>query len=287
MAIAGIDIGGTRIKYGLFEGETLVWRGSSESVHGDAEALADKIAQTLSNAPGPFEKAGVGSAGRVNLQTGTVTASNLSLREALLKGLLEKKLGVPVRIDNDAQVALLAEWTRGACVGAGTVAYLTIGTGVGGALIVNGSPFRGPDNTGGELGHMITHAEGEPCPCGMRGCFERYASAQALSRMTGGRMDPPEILSRARAGDEYCKSVFGSYLRELGYGIVTIMRVFSPELIVIGGGLSRAGEYLRASLAESLEREMGAMGKKAAPRLRLAMHDNDAGIIGAAALAIL
>ncbi len=282
---AGIDVGGTSVKMGCADASgRLLCQKTVPSIRGNAKALAERIAEEIRSFGMPVGAAGVSCAGRVNLLNGTVTASNLRWKEEPFAALLEEALGMPVRVDNDVAGALRGEWRFGACAGEKNVVYLSIGTGIGGAFLIDGRPFRGYNNTGGEIGHMITHADGLPCACGGRGCFEQYASATALSRMAGG-IPVPEVFARAEAGDPSMSDVLDAYAHELAVGLSGLFAVFRPQVLVIGGGVSEAGEpFLRRVRFHAYEKCPSTPAQEK-PDIRLARLGNMAGVIGGAALA--
>lgn len=284
MSIAGVDIGGTSVKMGLLrETEGLVWQKKIPSVSGDAAEMARRIAAALKECPERPERIGVGTAGSVRLTDDTVTAGNLSWVDAPLKRLLQEATGLPVWVDNDAQAALAAEVYDGACVGEKDVVYLTLGTGIGGAMLIDGKPWRGPDHTGGELGHIITHARGRRCTCGRRGCFEVYASASALARMA--RCSTQKVMRGVLEGDEEMNRVFDRYIEELAIGATSLFMVFKPTVLVLGGGLSAAGDVLLTRLQAAVGAEFERNPDYCHMRIALAQHGNEAGVLGAAALA--
>ncbi|MBR3794476.1 MAG: ROK family protein [Clostridia bacterium] len=282
MRIAGIDIGGTSIKVGVFDGDMLVHKDSRKTPFDSPDAVCDLIADMLLGQN--IQLAGVGTAGSVESFSDTVSASNLGWEGVPLRRMLTERLGVPVWVDNDAQAAIMAEWHDGVCRGAECAVYLTLGTGIGGAMIVAGKPYRGKNNLGAEFGHMIIHPDGPRCVCGRRGCLEYYASATALKRMAGG-LSCRTIIDRAKAGDKAMLDVFDAFIRELCIGMNTLIMVFDPEYIVLGGGLSGAGEFLAERCQRELERIFADTTDPLYCRVRIARHKNDAGIIGAALLA--
>ncbi|MDW7656538.1 MAG: ROK family protein [Bacillota bacterium] len=283
MRIAGIDIGGTTVKIGLFEPDKgLIGRTQLATITGNPEALVDSIKETVQQLAVDF--IGIGTAGAVDTSTGLVTAGNLHWRDVPLRQLMEQRLCCPVWVDNDAQAALMAEHYNGACAGFRNVVYLTLGTGIGGALLLGGKPWRGHDNTAGELGHIITHADGLPCSCSKCGCFEVYASASALSRMAGG-LAAKDVIDAARAGDPEYLDLFAVYLHELGIGLVTLIMIFNPEVIVIGGGISSAGDILLEGIRREVKALFAGRPNYFKGTIQLARHRNDAGMIGAAVLA--
>ena len=284
MSIAGVDIGGTSVKMGLLrEGEGLVWQKKIPSVVGDAEKLAARIAEALKECPEQPERIGVGTAGSVRRTDHTVTAGNLGWVDVPLGRLIGEATGLPVWVDNDAQAALAAEVYDGVCRGEKDVVYLTLGTGIGGAMLIDGRPWRGPDYTGAELGHIITHARGRECTCGRRGCFEVYASANALARMA--RCSTQKVVRGVLDGDAEMNSVFNRYIEELAIGVTSLFMVFKPNVLVLGGGLSAAGDVLLTRLQAAVGAEFEKNPDYCHMRIALAQHGNEAGVLGAAALA--
>ena len=282
MQIAGIDIGGTSIKIGVFDGDTLVYRDSRQTPFANPAAVCDLIADMLAGQD--VQLVGVGTAGSVDPRRDTVFASNLGWEGVHLREMLGERLGLPVWVDNDAQAAMMAEWHDGACRGAECALYITLGTGIGGAMIINSKPYRGRNHLGAEFGHMILHPDGPRCGCGRCGCLEYYASATALKRMAGGR-PCREILDKAKAGNRAMLSVFEAFVHELSLGLNSLIMAFDPEYIVLGGGLSGAGDFLADACQRELERIFADTTDPLYCRVRIAKHQNDAGIIGAALLA--
>lgn len=179
MYVAGVDIGGTNLKFGVFdENGQPVYTLLRRTARGGPEAIASQIAALLSASPTPAEMVGAGVPGSVFRPSGKINSGNLKWFGIPFGALLREKTGLPVWIDNDAEAALAAETLPGgSCFGLESAVYLTLGTGIGGALLINGRPWRGHDNAAAELGHFVTHAGGLKCACGMNGCFEMYASA--------------------------------------------------------------------------------------------------------------
>ena len=282
MRIAGVDIGGTSIKAGVLEDGKIVYKASARTPFGDPQAVCDLIAGMLQGQSAAF--VGVGTAGSVQRGGEEVTASNLGWENVSLRRMLEARLGLPVWVDNDAQAALMAEWADGVCKGAECAVYLTLGTGIGGAMIVDGKPYRGRNNLGAEFGHMIIHPDGTRCACGRRGCLEHYASATALRRMAGD-LPAKDVIRLAMDGSEEMLRCFHSYVRELCIGLNNLIMAFDPEVIVLGGGLSGAGDFLASHCQRELERIFNETTDVLSCTVRIARHRNDAGIIGAALLA--
>lgn len=283
--IAGVDVGGTSIKFGVFdEAGNLLHSARVSSVVGDPEAMVGLIAKLIEQAPYPISMVGVGAPGAVLMPESLVTSGNLKWRSVPLRAMLAGRLKLPVWVDNDAQAQMAAEWWSGACKGLSSVVYLTFGTGIGGALLINGKPWRGHLNTAGELGHIITHAGGEMCACGARGCYESYASASALVRMGGGKKSAKEIIDMARAGDGKMKKVFDEYLYEVALGVAGFYMVFRPEAVVLGGGISAAGDIFLDGVIKAVK-EIQPRYDESVCKICLAVHRNEAGMRGAAALA--
>ena len=282
MRIAGVDIGGTSIKLGIFEDDTLIFKTSAKTPFGDPEGVCDVIAQLLERQN--VELVGVGTAGSVEFRHDTVSASNLGWEGVKLRQMLTERLGVPVWVDNDAQAAAMAEWHDGVCQGAQCALYLTLGTGIGGAMIVNGQPYRGPNNLGAEFGHMIIHPNGPRCACGRRGCLEYYASATGMRRMAHGQ-SAYAVVQSAKAGNIKNLSIFERYVRELCLGLNNLIMIFDPEVIVLGGGVSGAGDFLADACQKELERIFADTTDPLYCKVKIARHQNDAGILGAALLA--
>lgn len=284
MRIAGVDIGGTSIKIGIFDGDRLIHKDNQKTPADDAPGVCEAIARMLKG--WQVDCVGVGTAGSVDPVKGTVFASNLGWEGIHLKDMLENALHVPVCVDNDAQAALLAEQHDGACKGAQCALYLTLGTGIGGAMIVDGKPYRGRNHLGAEFGHMIIRPDGPRCSCGRRGCLEYYASATGLRRMSNWKTTQ-EIIAGAKDGDDPMRRVFNRYIRNLCIGLNNLIMAFDPEVIVLGGGVSGAGDFLADHCQQELARIFSNTTDPLLCRVRIAHHKNDAGIIGAALLAAL
>ena len=282
MRIAGVDIGGTSIKLGVFENGELMHKTSAKTPFGDPEGVCELITQMLDGQDVQF--VGVGSAGSVEFEHGTVSASNLGWEGVPLRQMLSERTALPVWVDNDAQAAIMAEWHDGVCKGAECAVYLTLGTGIGGAMIVNGKPYRGPNNLGAEFGHMIIHPNGPRCACGRRGCLEYYASATALKRMSRGR-SAYAVIEGAKSGDRECRQIYGRYVRELCIGLNNLIMVFDPQVIALGGGVSGAGEFLSSACQRELRRLFADTTDPLLCKVLTAKHQNDAGMLGAMLLA--
>ena len=284
MYAIGLDIGGTTIKLGVVrDGEEIVYKDTRPSVH-DAVGLAQAAASMLKNAWSqyPGAPAGISCPGAFN-EAGLLNANQLDLVEVPFRQLLQKELGRDMPIANDGVCALLAELDRGALRGCRTGIMITLGTGIGGGVVTDGKPYTGYHGTHAELGHMITHADGKRCSCGQTGCWEAYASASALSQMAGG-MEPREILRRVEQGE--MADIWQRWLYEVAQGLIGLCSIFFPEVIAIGGGLSNAGETVVGGIRDTMEKDPGFRMYYSHVRVVSTRFRNDAGIIGAAALAI-
>lgn len=287
MAVLGIDIGATSVKLAVVNGdENIIACAQCPSVKGDPDKMADRIAAAgrALGAGHLISRIGVSCAGAVDAQ-GNSTADNLGWRDAPIRALLEKRFQLPVAIDNDGHCAMLAERKSGALRGLSHAIYLTLGTGIGAGVIVDHMVLRGKRGESPELGHMITHADGLPCACGANGCFEVYASAAALTRMSGGR-SPLDVVEAARRGEVEAATLWRAYLHELAVGLIGLMSIFYPQAVVLGGGLSNAGAFLIDGVGEAL-RDISVFGVYYSDvEVRPARFRNDAGVLGAAMIAM-
>lgn len=288
MYVAGVDIGGTNLKFGVFdENGQPVYTLLRRTARGGPEAIASQIAALLSASPTPAEMVGAGVPGSVFRPSGKINSGNLKWFGIPFGALLREKTGLPVWIDNDAEAALAAETLPGgSCFGLESAVYLTLGTGIGGALLINGRPWRGHDNAAAELGHFVTHAGGLKCACGMNGCFEMYASAGAL-QPAGGRVRGAHRYSTGRGRlTRTCSAVLDAYSPpEIAIGLCSLYMIFRPQAIVLGGGISAAGETLREAILKSVPNAYDFTPETIRAALRFASRGNDAGMAGAAALA--
>ncbi|MBQ1256373.1 MAG: ROK family protein [Clostridia bacterium] len=288
MYVAGIDIGGTNLKFGIFNERGIrLYMRVLRSVPGQPEATAQQIAELIKNAPIRVSMVGIGVPGTVFKPSGEVFSGNLKWPGVKFGKLLEEKIGLPVWMDNDAQAALAAETLPGgSCFGLDTAVYLTLGTGIGGALLIGGRPWRGHDNGAGELGHFVTHAGGLQCACGMKGCFEMYASAGALARLSGG-VRARSVIDRVRNGDEKMHEALRAYATEVAIGICSLYMIFRPQAVVLGGGVSAAGDTLGNEILAAIPDAYNFSKEEVQKALRFATRGNDAGMAGAAKLALL
>lgn len=287
MRAIGIDVGGTAIKFALVSDGEVLLRAQCPTPTGDPPALAKAAAALIrENAP-DWEMLPIGfaCAGDVDPKTGLVSADNLGWQNVPLGSLLREALGRDVLLEQDTHAAMMAEWANGSLKGEKNALYLTIGTGVGGGAILDGRPYREIRRPGSEFGHMITHAGGEPCPCGERGCYERYASSAALVRRAKGYKNAKEIVDAVQRNDPAILPIWKSYIEEVCVGLVSLMAIFYPEVISIGGGISASGDFLLNAILKGLSHHEGYRKYYSHIRIRLADFGNDAGVLGAAAAA--
>ena len=308
----GIDLGGTGIKAGLVDERgnilhklscpTLVERGHEAVIH-DMAQLALRVVAESGHDLSEVESIGIGIPGIMDQATGVVPfCTNLAWHSVPLVKLMQREIDKPVYVNNDATVAGLAESVAGVSAGRRSSVFVTLGTGVGGGVILDGKVFMGKHGVASEIGHMITVAGGEPCSCGNCGCWERYASATAiiregrrfceahpdcpLAREVGGDLSKIEartVIDLAKAGDPDCAQLFDNYCHHLAVGIVNLINLYDPEVIVLGGGVSKTGPFLLDKV-NALVPEMIFYKDMPHARIELARLSNDAGIIGAAML---
>ena len=306
----GVDIGGTKVLGGVVDltGKILrTFRADTPREGGDAlnQVIADVVAELQTTHK--TESIGISAAGLVSSDRQTMLgAPNIKDWDGVnIAKALHKISGINSIVENDANSAAWAERVYGAGKGQENVIMITLGTGLGGAAIVDGKPLRGANGTGAEFGHMRVAPGGELCGCGIRGCFEQYASGTALMRQTKAAIakDPDSaknllargdgtitgllgnhITDAARAGDKLAIGVLENLGDWLGQGIATLAMLFDPAIVVIGGGVIDAGELLLEPARRAMMREMPFVGKHPVPEIVAAKLGNDAGLVGAADL---
>lgn len=312
MNYIGIDIGGTNLKAGLVndEGSILAMEKRKIAEVSDQKALVEalvSLTQSLTEkgglTPEQIRSVGVGVPGAVEIHSGAVLYTcNLPLRNVPLRKLFHRYLPYPLYVENDANCAALAEYYAGAGKGSKRFVTITLGTGVGAGILHNGQIYHGANGMAGEVGHMSIVYHGEPCPCGRRGCWERYASASALTRETKAAMQADKntimwkmtqdidhvnaklAFDAAAKGDETARKVIDSWIEYVGVGIANVINTFEPEVICIGGGVSNQGEVLLAPVRAYAENETRNITTGKFPVICACQLHNDAGVIGAAAL---
>jgi glucokinase len=303
----GVDLGGTKMLVGVLDGTQTLWESREASTGQSEDELVELLVREICEArdarPGATA-VGLGIPATIDHDSGVaVSAVNLPLADLPIRDLISDRVGLPVFVDNDANVAALAESLFGAASGKQNVVMLTIGTGIGGGLILGGEVYRGATGAGAELGHTVIQADGPPCQgnCPNHGCVEALASGTALGReglaaaesspdsalgkllAAGEKIDGKVVTEVAIAGDETAIGVFELIGSRLGVACSSFANIFQPDAIVVGGGVIAAGDLLLDPVRREVrERALNPMNKT--PILEATLG-NDAGMIGAAALA--
>ena len=289
--VIGVDVGGTKILGAVVtrEGEIAVRDQRDTEVSSEEALLAvmDGIVEDL-RAENEVAALGFGLPSRIDQRTGHAVASvNVPLAGVDFRSRMQERHGLPVGIDNDATAAAIGEWKAGAARGAAYVVMLTLGTGVGGGLILDGRPYRGATGSGAELGHIVIDFDGPPCGCGGRGHLESYASGRAADgvarEVLGPGSDAHDLVERARGGEPAAVVALAGIGRRLGAGIASFVNVFEPELVVVGGGFGDAGELLLGPAREVVAVE-GLAPARDTVRIVQSELGADAGVIGASML---
>ncbi len=310
MYYLGIDVGGMSVKAGIVD-ETgkLVKKhaivtdaiGKTQQFITDIIRLCDEVLALANLKREDIVSVGIGMPGTVNPIDGIVTyACNIGFKNVPLREIFQKEWDVPLYLANDADSASLAEVKFGGGVGTSDALMVTLGTGVGTGIVIGGKIFSGRGGSGGESGHIVLVVDGEQCACGRRGCFEAYASATALMRMTKKAADdsPNSQLAllakdgvdgrtafKARLmGDKVGEEVVSTYVKYVGEGITNLVNIFRPEIVLVGGGVSHEGDYFIKMLEDYVNDNAYGKGINPYVPVKKALLGNDAGIIGAAAL---
>lgn len=314
MYYLGIDLGGTNIAIGIVdENYNIVRKGSTptlasrepEAIVADMGALCLKLLEEEGIALDQVASIGIAAPGSIDPKNGVIVyTNNLPFRNFPIADLLRSHVPVDaIYIDNDANAAALGEAMGGAAKGAEIAVMITLGTGVGGGVIINGKVFSGFNFAGAELGHVVIEYDGAQCSCGRKGCWEAYSSATALVRMTKEKMletkdtmmwDMVEgdlektnariAFAAMKQGDKAGKEVVDAYIGYLACGITNMVNIFQPHVLCIGGGVCNEKDYLLKPLLEIVERDQYTRDQAVKTRVCIAELGNDAGIVGAAAL---
>ena len=311
----GIDLGGTNIAVGIVDDEhkivvkkttpTLAKRPAEEIVADMVRVCLEACAELKIDIK-DIANIGIASPGIANPVNGCVEyANNLPFLRFPIVKLLADGLGIDrsvIKIANDANAAAWGEAVAGAAKGSANSIMVTLGTGVGGGIIINNKILVGFNSAAGEIGHIVIEQDGAPCGCGRRGCWEAYSSATALIRMTKEAVEECKKTGRntsmlkaerisgrtacdaMRAGDEVGTEVYNKYVKYLATGITNLVNIFQPEVISLGGGVSNEGQSLIDAITPLVRAEQYGGDVVALTQLRIATLGNDAGIIGAAAL---
>lgn len=310
----GVDLGGTNIAVGVINDkfEIISRSNTKTNIPRPAEEIFADIVKCAKDAVskagidmGEVASIGIGTPGSCDKKNGVILyANNLYFDNVPAAELINKELpGVPVYIENDANCAALGEALAGSGKGKRSFIAVTLGTGVGSGIVLDGQVLTGCNDAGGELGHMVIKFDGEPCNCGRIGCWERYASATALVNQTkaamlehkdsvmwelaGGDIEKAggrTAFDAMRKGDKWGKEVVDTYIRYISVGTTNIVNTFQPEMICFGGGICNEGETLLAPIREHVARERYSKKQEIQTEICRATLGNDAGIIGAACL---
>ena len=304
----GIDLGGTNIAVGIVDEQHHILEEISVPT-GATRPYVDVIADMISAVEQALSAAkltaadcvsiGIGSPGNCDSDRGVVVrAYNLGWFNVPICEMLQRHFGIPVRISNDANVAALAETVAGAALDCRNMVLITLGTGVGGGIIIDGKIYAGMRTAGAEMGHSLLVLDGEPCSCGRNGCWEAYASVTALIRQgKQAAAEHPEsllagvkdmmgidIFCCADRGDAIAQQVIDRWCDYVAAGLTDIVNTLAPEKILIGGGISKQGERILQPIRRYVADHCFGQHEGAIPEIQCAMLGNDAGIIGAAAL---
>lgn len=295
----GIDLGGTAIKYAVISsnGDFLYENTVPTPSNGGAEGVIKALASSISEAKNwandnniNLSGVGIGTPGIVSHNGRTVLGGAENIPEWVnlnLADRLEAIVNLPVVLTNDANAMALGEHAFGAAKGANDVIFITVGTGIGGAALINGKMWRGHMGRGMEIGHITVKADGESCACGGHGCLEHYASTAAMVRrykaLSGYDADGRKIIKLYHEHDSIAEKVLNEHWNYLGHGIASVINIFSPQLVVVGGGISESGLFYIENLQKIVSSQV--MGDCAAnTRIVTASLGNRAGCLGAAQL---
>jgi len=306
--VIGVDLGGTKMLAAAVD-ESLGVHHRAQRPSGDLttnellDRLAELVEEAAEEAPGEVIGVGFGIPAIINRPEGVVAAApHLPLEGVRFQDLMAERLDRPVAMDNDGNCTMLAEWRHGVAEGARDALMLTVGTGIGGGIVCNGEMVRGSTGGGAEIGHMVIDIDGPPCRCPGHGHYEWYASGRAIGRAGEDAADrnPDSALGRARAegreitgalvtelahdGDEDAVAAIALVGERLGLGMVSLVNIFNPEVIAIGGGAVAAGDLLLGPAREVVETQ-ALPSMRNAVRIVPARFGSDAGLIGAATLA--
>jgi glucokinase len=305
----GVDLGGTKMAVGVVDSEQQIhFQGKEPSIGLSEDELVEDLARELQEARAArpdVVAAGLGIPATIDHARGlAIHAVNLTITDVPIRDVMKERLGLPVFVDNDANVAALAEHLYGAGRGADDVVMLTVGTGIGGGLVLGGEVYRGSTGAAAELGHIVIVEDGLPCQgnCPNHGCVETYASGTAIARegRAAAEREPDSALGKALAqgpivgktvtqlairGDALAAEVVANAGRHLGVALASLANIFDPDVFVIGGGVSAVGELLLEPARHELRAR--ALPPQNKTPVKLAELGPDAGMIGAAAMALI
>lgn len=315
MYYIGIDLGGTKIAAGIVdENGKIIKKDSmptgrtrkSEEIVNDICMLIRKLLNDTNLSESDIYSVGIGSPGSLDREQGVIIANfNLSFKYVAIRDAIQKVISVPVFLENDANCAAIAESVAGVAKGVEYAVLITIGTGIGGGIIINNKLYIGSNGAGAELGHVVIDLNGEACTCGRKGCWEAYSSATALIRQTKAaasknplskilelvdgdleRIDAKTAFDAAKLGDETAINVVDRYIDMLADGLANMVNIFQPDVIAVGGGVSKEGENLLGPLREKMKGRTFFIGDLKSTKIVAAEMGNDAGIVGAALISM-
>ncbi len=314
MYYIGIDLGGTNIAAGIVnENYEIICKESTPTLANREPELIVKdmghLCYSLTEKSGISTKeisyAGIAAPGSINAKEGIIEYSNnIPFRNFPISNILKKYFPVEkIYLENDANAAALGEFVGGAAKGTNIAVMITLGTGVGGGIVINKKLFTGFNGYGAEIGHMVIEYNGRPCSCGRKGCFEAYSSATALAKMTREKLikcsdtlmwemcannldnvNAKIAFSAMKQGDIAGKEIVDKYISYLACGITNLINIFQPDIVLIGGGVCNEKDYLLKPLTEIINSEQYTHNQAVKTQIKIAELGNDAGIIGAAAL---
>ena len=309
----GIDLGGTNIVAAVVDEKyNIITKASTktnrprpaEAIADDMAAMALKAVEEAGLTLDQIEWVGVGTPGLANSETGIIEYSNnLGFENTPMAEYIRRHIDKPVYIENDANAAAYGEYVAGAARGAKNAVCITLGTGVGGGIIIDGKIYAGSNFGGAEIGHTVIQVDGAQCSCGRKGCFEAYSSATGLIRMTqeameadpdsklhtvsaerGGKVSARTAFDAMRLGDATAKRVVDDYIKYLAAGITNTINIFQPDVLCVGGGVCNEGDPLLLPMKALVEKEVYTRNSPKNTKIVIAELGNDAGLIGAAFL---
>ncbi|MCD7731238.1 MAG: ROK family protein [Oscillospiraceae bacterium] len=308
----GIDLGGTNIKAGVVnENYEIIAKASTKTncprpakeIADDMAAVSIEAAKNAGIFIDDVEWIGIGTPGIADNVNGTIPYSNnLGFNNVPIRKYIQEHINKPVYVANDANAAAYGEYVAGAAKGASDAVCITLGTGVGAGVIIDGKIFTGRNLAGTEIGHMVISVDGPQCTCGRKGCFEVYSSATGLINMTkqaikgnpasliaeyektDGKVSARHAFNAMRAGDEAGKAVVDRYIKYLAAGITNVINIFQPDILCIGGGVCNEGDPLMLPMKDLVKQEVYTRMLDCNTEITVAKLGNDAGIIGAAFL---
>jgi len=303
--VVGIDLGGTKIAGIRMDERGEILARDETPTPKEAEEILEELLRLVGALKDEATVAtGIGAAGMVDFEAGAVRFSpNLPLRDVPIRDMVQERSGLPCVVDNDANAAGWGEYRFGAARGHDHVLLVTVGTGIGGALVIGGRLERGAHGFAAEIGHFIVEPNGPECGCGNRGCWEQVASGKELDRLARqeAERDPSGVIARAagegvaegrhasqaaREGDPAARKIFDEVGRRLGEGLAGLVNVLDPEIVVVGGGVAEEGELLLAPARRAFRESVEAVDRRPDVPIVVAELGNEAGAIGAAALAL-